>query len=374
MVEFNTVRNVGGDGIAIALVVLLLLLYVLPALFKRRRVLNEAVIDEKYAQELRIIQGRTHKIQPKTNVEHGTIFTTERKMKQVAGAKAARRPKTLDVRAVARKRSQAKARIAKRYVYHVRGMAIGTVAVVLTVLFWILAGTTTFPTLAAAISTGAGAVYLASLTYLIRVWQKSDEIDRARVAKYDALLQKSGGKFRDVAAAGLVAHQGSKDSDDAASVIDVEAEATHEAEVLPVGMTFDQISRASRRPQARKSGEVTGSENRVQASVERSGEVREAEVGSRSRVVMPQTSGVRVPAPSYTIKPRIHKRAVKPFEAAEEASAAVPYRPAKMGERFSDVAVEAPNAAPEMTGNEELRKDLLGGGAMLDSLLDRRRA
>lgn len=52
---------------------------------------------------------------------------------------------------------------------------------------------------------------------------------------------------------------------------------------------------------------------------------------------------VEAPAPTYTPKPTFSRRTVKPFEPAEAPTAAVPYRPTQVGEKFSN-AVSAPSA------------------------------
>lgn len=93
---------------------------------------------------------------------------------------------------------------------------------------------------------------------------------------------------------------------------------------------------------------------------------------------VPQT--VASTPPSYTLKPdesrrqEIRRRTVAPYVAPAEPEADVPYRPTRPGERFGDEPLESANPAPEMTGTEELRSDVLGGGSTLDALLDRRRA
>ncbi|MBM7824662.1 hypothetical protein JOD55_000489 [Arcanobacterium pluranimalium] len=394
----------GGDGIAIALVILLLLLYVLPALFRRRTVLNEAPIDEKYAQELRIIEARTHKT-TRTHTERGTIFTTERNMEPITRAKAARRPKTLDVRAVARKRAQAKARIAKRYSYHVRGMVAGTALVGLSVLFWILVAAVSLSSVVAGISTAVGAVYLGALTMMINVWQKYDAADRAKVAHYDAILAGAGsGEFvarqdrAELADAEVARGDAGKHGDVARGEAMLSGAAGKQAK----GMSVDHVVRVANKQAMRRgnaasknndadgvaseAGVVADSGSNVaKAGAGKSGVGKSAAARERAGSVVENTQNVEVggevrkqvsgaSTPGYTLKPRIQKRKVKPFVAPESAVAAVPYRPATLGERLGDGAVEAAHEAPQMTGNEELRQDLLGSGATLDKLLDRRRA
>ncbi|MFC5370782.1 DUF6667 domain-containing protein [Arcanobacterium bovis] len=422
----------GGDGIAIALVILLLLLYVLPALFRRRTVLNEAPIDEKYAQELRIIQARTHKI-TRTHTERGTIFTTERNMEPITRAKAARRPKTLDVRAVARKRAQAKARIAKRYSYHVRGMVAGTALVGLSVLFWILVAAVSLSSVVAGISTAVGAVYLGALTMMINVWQKYDAADRARIERYDAILAGAGsGEFvarqdrAELADAEVARGEAGsvRDADDSSrdakrgDVARGEAMLSGAAGKQAKGMSVDHVVRVANK-QAMRRGNAASKNNDADGVASEAGVVADSGAGVSAGAsagivagaglnvakVVAGKSGVGKSAaareragsavenaqnvavsgearkqisgastPGYTLKPRIQKRKVKPFVAPESAVAAVPYRPATLGERLGDGAVEAAHEAPQMTGNEELRQDLLGSGAALDNLLDRRRA
>lgn len=314
-------------------------------------------------------------------------------MEPITRAKAARRPKTLDVRVVARKRAQAKARIAKRYSYHVRGMVAGTALVGLSVLFWILVAAVSLSSVVAGISTAVGAVYLGALTMMINVWQKYDAADRARIERYDAILAGARGtvvssEAADEQAKGMsveqvvqVTHTSRARRGKPASgseSIGVTESATGVAVDVDAGAAMG-ATRDLAGAEVAKSAvmrERTGSASKAEADVV----VKRASNSSSKSVAKSASNSVSNSAshsastPDYTLKPRIQKRKVKPFVAEQSAVAAVPYRPTKLGERIGDGAVEAAHEAPQMTGNEELRQDLLGSGATLDNLLDRRRA
>lgn len=329
----------GGFGIAIA--VLFLLVYFAPYLMRTRQMLIDAPIDERYVEDLRMITCRTQI----PSEARGRIFLTERTMATA---------QTDKLRAAARDRSRARARMATRRVNQARGFVIGGAIGVLSVILWIAVAVTTLPVAVAIASTVVGGIYAFGFGYLVNVMNQADEEDRERIEKANLVLG---------------------------------------AAKRPKSVSFEPVKSVAKKSALKKSDVETATPAKTSvveapvAKVEKA-EGQQPDVSAETDVVkdlaptapthsaVPAPREVRVatPAPSYTIKPSITKRTVKPYVAPQQATVENPYRPTKVGERIGDEVLEAANEAPVMTGNEELRSDVLGGGSTLDALLERRRA
>lgn len=310
----------GGFGVAIA--VLFLLVYFVPSIMRGKKAFIDAPVDERFAEDLRLITSRTLT----QTGDHARIFLSERTMTTPV------QPSKL--RAAARDRSRARARIAQRVANTSRGIALGFGIAALATVFWILAGVTTFPSVVAITTTVVGGLYLAGFGYLVSVMAKADEEDRERIDRANRIL----GKSKRLAKAEFATVTSPEPA--VPEAIDVEKTIEAEPEVLEPAAPKVEQTIADVRP-----------------------------------VVAPRKAHVaEYQAPSYTIQPTITKRTVKPYEAPAAPETESRFRPTRLNERIGDEVLESPNVAPEMTGNEELRSDVLGGGSTLDALLDRRRA
>lgn len=348
-----------------ALAVLFLLAYIVPTMLRQRRIYADAPIEERYAEDLRLITGRTLSAPP--NNERGTIFTTERKM-TTSKPKAA--SQAVKLRAVARDRSRARARISQRKAFQARGILLGGAIAALTVIFWIAAGFTGFPAAVAIASTVLGGAYLVGFGYVVTEWNRADDEDRERIARADRVLDSRGKKVRasfDRVSAKTAAGEATADTSAArSSAAKVTAEKPLDSDHA-VAKDATEIAPAIA-PTTAADEETSGS-----VVVEKAEKASEASIGTKPKTqARPITP--RVAAPAYTLKPTIQKRTVKPYVAPEPDEADVPFRPTQVGQRLGDAELELPNAASQMSGEEELRSDLLGGGSTLDALLDRRRA
>ncbi|MDP9806169.1 hypothetical protein J2S70_000751 [Trueperella bonasi] len=351
----------GIEGAALAVGALLLLAYVAPQIARNRSVLADAPIGERYSADLRIITERT--LQQDTG-EHGKIFTTERTMSTPQGQREHRAPSAAKMRAAARDRSRARARIAQRAAAQQRALFGAAALVGVTVLLWILAGATSVPAGVAIASTALGGAYLLGLGVLVSNWSSLNEEDEGRISRANKVLrsrrdvrrQLTGHTKKDApVSAGAAAHSESNVAKPVESA-DVRADSVTAAKELSKKTEhsgFEKPERVLPAPRVARVDRIVNGEELA----EKSG--READL---------------LEAPSYTLKPTIQRRTVKPYVAPETAEADVPYRPTRVGERIGDEPIEAANPAPGVTGTEELRSDVLGGGSTLDALLDRRRA
>ncbi|WP_182050005.1 DUF6667 domain-containing protein [Changpingibacter yushuensis] len=372
------------QGYAFAAVIALLLAYVIPYIYRRRAVLAEARIDERYAEELRLLQVSgsndpqcfAHGDEP-----HGTLFFRQPEVMMSKSEKAA----IVDVRALAKDRARRRARIAKRAANQKRGYLAAGIVTALAAVAWILAFVASFPIAVAAVATGAAGVALIGLSYVRTEISKADSADRRIIEQIDKKLaaNKSSAprRSRESASEPVVsAESGNAAASSEPKLADhqdkVEKETTKAQRSgismsIEAGFVTDQVVgdsdtsvNAEETPTAKATGvkrvESTASEaTRKAPEVGRTVATESAEAASPARAA-------KATAPSYTLKNRtIEKRTVAPYQAPEVAEASVPYRPKNVGERLDD--------------SEEVKKnhkgtDGLAGGSILDQLLDRRRA
>ncbi|WP_216395305.1 hypothetical protein [Arcanobacterium phocae] len=305
----------GFGGFGLAIVAVFLLIYLVPHVLRQRQVLGDAPIDERFAEDLRLIDRRTL-MSSQSSDAHGKIFLTERIMTPAMTSE--------QLRNAARDRSRARARMATRHANQMRGMMIGLVLVVATLGAWGVVALTSFPSGVAIVSTVVTGAYGALFGYVINEMVKADDADAKRIAHANKVLRGQVNM----------------------------SQATKLAEHKAVEVTVPENISAKQ-------------ENAATAESQTSVPVRKL---SREELDA-RTAALAVPAtPSYTLK------SVAPFKAETVVATNVPFRPTKLNERLGDESLPDAHDAPEMTGNEELRRDVLGGGSTLDALLSRRRA
>lgn len=339
----------GIDGAVIAVGALFLLVYIVPQITRRRAVFADAPIGERYSEDLRLITGRTLHDE---GGDHGKIFTTERTMSIPTRRSATRGPDAAKMRAIARDRSRARARIARRHAYQQR-VFIGGIAIALVALaLWVAVGATSLAVGWAIAATAIGGVYLIGAGYLVTQWYALNTTDEELIAKSTKALSRATAKRAHVAKAERAAKA---ETNVAPQVEAADADGTAAADeaVQPVQVEGPQakITQAVDAPSAPR---VVHKPVQREASTAGEGATASANI------------------PSYTLKPV--RRQVKPYVAPEAPTAEVPFRPTRLGERLGAASLETAHPAPAMTGAEELRSDVLGGGSTLDALLDRRRA
>lgn len=413
-ISLHSLIVVGVEGIAVAAAVLLLVGIVVPAIYRQRTVVAEAPRDERYAPDLRMIHERTYE-QTSDSEYRCTIFPTERVMDKKKQPVNTRRGQghTSQLRTLARARSHAKARIAARQAARIR-YGIGAVAIAaITAILWVLVGSVHAPlTVAIVLSVVLGA-YLAGYGYLVRLWNREDRVDIEKLTvvqgKLDVLKRgkkaplkrpvpsatnrdgrqhsartapMSGTRRAGNRGANQEAEQESAQQQSAALPVHSE-KAVATDEVAALGQRVRHVAPAVASAHAPKDTELAA-ERQLAAHGERSGSAARpapaappttAEVAPLSaQPAVPQ----KISLPSYTLKPhRSSRPLVKPYVAPPAAEAPVPYRPHEVGERIGDSLPEAPHAVPEAIADQperHQRTHVLGVGATLDSLLDRRRA
>lgn len=304
----------GGFGIAIAAV--FLLVYLVPQALRSRQVLGDAPIDERFAEDLRLVTRPS--LTPTTPQQpHGKIFLTERIMEPTMTSE--------QLRKAARERSRVRARMANRRANQLRGMMIAAVLVLVTLASW---GAVTFASVSSIVAIGATALtgaYVAGFGYVLNVMAQANDADGARIVRLNKVLR--------------------------GRVVPVEKPAR------PVAPVEKQVA-VQEVPDIDVERSVDAPVAEPAAPRKMSREEREA-----------RAAALAIPAkPSYTLK------TVAPFVPKAETGGDAPFRPTRLNQRLGDESMPAAHVAPEMTGNEELRQDLLGSGSTLDALLSRRRA
>lgn len=334
----------GVEGMVLALGALFAFAYVVPLLTKQRRVLVSTPIDERFCEDLRLIETSAVALDAALGAEQeerGKIYLTERTM-------MTKKEAAVELRAVARDRSRARARIAQRRALTKRGILLTAVLVAATAGLWIAVAAASTPLAIAIASTLITGAFVLVFGYATREWAAQDDEDRHTIEGANRLLaahKRTAVKRR---AANRKAAGVGKDK-----LRQIEAAASKAAaEPVAAAVTAPASAEPEVAPAAPKAKPV-------------------ATAAPADRRVRPAKAA---PAPSYTLKPAIQKRIVKPYEEPAQPTAAVPYRPTQVGETVSGETMAAANPAPEMTGAEELRSDVLGGGDTLDELLARRRA
>lgn len=326
------------QGYALAFVVALLLIWVMPSLYRRRAVLAATRIDERYAEDLRIIaeapRQATHE-----DATRGTLFFRQPEVKMSKSEKAAAQ----DVRALVKDRARRRARIATRNVNQRNGLVFSSLLGAIAAIMWVLAATVGLPILAAAVGTGVAGIAMVWVSYVRSAILAANEHDEKAIAKIEKKIAAAKDLSTSVAEPSLIA-------------------STEPGEVRSgMSFTIEPGFVEDRR---------TEEDQRISDGVQVT-ETREPSVSKPARIdraderdLFPAVAAASVP--SYTLKSRaIAKRTVKPYEVPEVAEAAVPYRPKAVGERFD---------TSEVTAQHKKATDGLAGGSTLDQLLDRRRA
>lgn len=360
----------GGEGFAIAVVVVLLLCYLLPALVRRRTVITETVVEERFSENLRILQLKKRVVHQRAE-SHGFIYHTERKVKP-----AQRKTKIADelgteLRKLARGRAQLKRRMNTRNTFLQR-FQLATIAIVgIAALIWVAVGLTSLSIwfgFGATLLGAAGGALTFSLRKNVALENEKDQqrlqLIETKIAhiKHGVTLGQTK-KMQDSLKTRIAAKN--KDSKE---IKEVSAEFA--GAVTTQEETATHLAVAARVEQNPQTSLQNSSPKAQRAHVSGKGSAAKSASDSTSAIL----SATAISAPSYALRGSVPRRSVKPYVAPEQETAKVPYRPRALGERLGDAALEAANPAPEMTGAEELRQDVLGGGATLDFLLERRRA
>ena len=472
----------------------MLFAYVIPGLVRRRVVLADAPIEDRFAEDLRMLEVSQAQPPAHAGGQHGSVFFRRPEV-EMAGSEFSAK----DVRELARDRSRARARISRRAAF-MRRILMGVAALAaLAAVLWIATALTPLPAVAAVGATAVTGACAVGFGYLRREVAKADAFDRQTVADIDAELgpRRAHGRRRavDIVRARTLAQarreaargsssRGSSDAEEIAvrgrgrkadagvcdraterdagrgcrgaaggghetagrrgraegaqsAALDGMTEREKRARAKEPGPrvragkasaqdTSAQEGGSSEGRSAAQSASAAGGKSRavkrsnvraelVKVRIAERASAANARSASRSAAERPMKPSPRAEMPSYTLKPRkIERRVVEPYAAPASATAPVPYRPHERGERYdaatgtvmpsasasnrnaaslaggagiasgasSDTAGSpADPARAEKPRVEEAKpvissrsEEVLGGGSVLDALLERRRA
>lgn len=406
----------GGEGIAIIAALAFVALSVIPTINRRMAIISRTVIDERFAADLRMLntqprhERNSHlrgvNLSHETGLERGKIYYSERKMESSAAVEKSHQPVKREnapsaLREAARARAMARVRIQKRHSLQ-RNLLIGCVVVgVLTIAAWIAVPVAQFPAAYGVAGTLLTMLGAGSYDYTRRNCSEANRVDAQVVMRNTKVLREASERVKDTKksarnsaairnAKRAVDYQSAGSQPAAVNSPEQKVAQARAESANTLRADCDHLENETTRAEhfAVQSARVPVNQSAQNTSEKRNSAAVSAEPGSiRSSAVKSADSAqtsASVPAtstgnvPSYTVKPKIQKRKVAPYidsrVSAREGLAAVPYRPVRIGERFGDEQLKPANPAPQMTGKEELRSDLLGSGTTLDTLLERRRA
>lgn len=194
------------QGIALGVATILLVAYVVPYLCRRRMVLAEARIEERYAEDLRILEvpgSRQNQSTVHREGPHGTVFFRQPEVimsqsdkAQFNKAAAAQSARSNEVRALAKERARRRARISKRQVNRRRGILGAGLLIGLCIVLWVLVGITSLSTVVAGVATGVAVVYLGCFGYIINSMATATAQDEEAIEKINQRLKSKRGSGR----------------------------------------------------------------------------------------------------------------------------------------------------------------------------------
>ena len=181
------------SGYVLIAITVLLVLYVIPHMHRRRSVLAEARIEERFAEDLRMLDvGASRKggASVHTGGPHGTVFFRQ---PEVIMKKSERARGNDDVRVIAKERARRRARISQRNVNKQRGILGGAVIGIATIVFWVLAGVTGLALAVPAVSTAVLAAYGIGFGYIVKTMAEATAADEAAIEKLNVKLRSFKG-------------------------------------------------------------------------------------------------------------------------------------------------------------------------------------
>ena len=189
----TNVGIVDFSGYVLIAITVLLVLYVIPHMHRRRSVLAEARIEERFAEDLRMLDvSASHKggASVHTGGPHGTVFFRQ---PEVIMKKSERARGNDDVRVIAKERARRRARISQRNVNKQRGILGGAVIGIATIVFWVLAGVTGLALAVPAVSTAVLAAYGIGFGYIVKTMAEATAADEAAIEKLNVKLRSFKG-------------------------------------------------------------------------------------------------------------------------------------------------------------------------------------
>lgn len=186
----------GFEGYFVLGATVLLIAFVIPALSKRREILANAPLEDRYSEDLRMLKvsDAPGADRPNDDGQRGSVFF-KRPEVDMAGGRV-----TKDVRELARDRARLRARMSKRAANLQRGFFGGALVAALAVLLWAGAAIGFASPLFAGIATAATLAYGAGFVYVYRKAAEADAADREELADIVAEIGPRRAQGRKVAA------------------------------------------------------------------------------------------------------------------------------------------------------------------------------
>ena len=186
----------GFEGYFVLGATVLLIAFVIPALSKRREILANAPLEDRYSEDLRMLKvsDAPGADRPNDDGQRGSVFF-KRPEVDMAGGRV-----TKDVRELARDRARVRARMSKRAANLQRGFFGGALVAALAVLLWAGAAIGFASPLFPGIATAATLAYGAGFVYVYRKAAEADAADREELADIVAEIGPRRAQGRKVAA------------------------------------------------------------------------------------------------------------------------------------------------------------------------------
>ena len=166
-------------------VVVLLMVYVIPGVYRQRVILADVRIDERYSPQLRTLALPDGTVGVETGGPTGAIFfrkpeviMAENDERDILPPNAGR-----NVRTLARERARRKARISQRAANRQRGFVVAGALGLLIAVLGALAFTATMPRWIFYVAVGVGVLYGAGFGYLLSEMGKATARDREDIAE-----------------------------------------------------------------------------------------------------------------------------------------------------------------------------------------------
>ncbi len=166
-------------------VVVLLMVYVIPGVYRQRVILADVRIDERYSPQLRTLALPDGTVGVETGGPTGAIFfrkpeviMAENDERDILPPNAGR-----NVRTLARERARRKARISQRAANRQRGFVVAGALGLLIAVLGALAFTATMPRWIFYVAVGIGVLYGAGFGYLLSEMGKATARDREDIAE-----------------------------------------------------------------------------------------------------------------------------------------------------------------------------------------------
>ncbi|PWF27203.1 hypothetical protein DD236_02035 [Ancrocorticia populi] len=411
----TNVGFVDFSGYVLIAITALLMFYVIPHVFRRRSVLAEARIEERYAEDLRMLDvnaSRSGGASTHTGGPHGTVFFRQPEVIMKKSEQAPSRARgTDDVRVIAKERARRRARISQRNVNKQRGILGGAVIGIVTVVAWVLMATTGLAIAVPAVLTLLTLVYGGGFGVIVNAMAEATVADEEAIEKLNAKLRtlkgsahvagsrrpqvrrrpsaksaRSAAESESVRSAAesesIASGENAAETEEVAASADTAAHVeapsqisiTTEAEIVEDTIAPDPALVDDQSTSAKSSDSSKSIANSKNASKSESADsVQSAPKAAESPARAVDAAGVAAPAAASVARGTarakeepIKRQLVTPYEPPEEVTASVPYRPKDLDERFEDEKPIAASSPEEVQG--------LSGGSALDALLDRRRA